>query len=508
MAGPVTLEKLLEHPRVFDMSAAAGRPLSPLQRAVCRVAEGRELGDLANDEVVIKALGGAEAVAALPHERPKEFYLIAAIRTGKSLMCAAIALHIALTVDLAALGLKKSEIARVSVVSLTMGTAEIVMNHLMGALEKEDGILRGCVVQKPKPNSQRVRIRREDGYVVEFVIAAGKVAGRSLVSRWTICVIFDEACRMQGKEDGTVNFEDMRNAVIARLAMVAGAQLVVVSSPWAARGPVYDAVQDIHGKPSKHMVIMRATGPELCPARWGPEEIAAVLAQPNGAYQTDVLGEFVDTASGFFTIAELRAATREGPLQMEYEPEVTYGAAIDAGFTSNSWTLVIAGKRPAVDDSDERYFIAFTHQWQGSPNEPLKAAEVFEEMAPMLAEYRLSSAKADRYAYHPVREWAEAKGIELELDESSEEEKAKRWLSFRTRLLGGKLELSPEPVLRLDLQNVTKVLTPSGIRFKYAHTRDGRHSDFAPAACVAVEFACQSAGWATALEGWAKRGYQ
>lgn len=499
----VTLEKLLTHPRVFDIQ------LSTLQRAVCRVAEGLPLGDLACDESVIRSLGGPEAVANLPTERPKEFYLIAAIRTGKSLMCAAIALHIALTIDLAKAlpNMKKSEIARISVVSLDTDKAKAVMNHLMGALERDGGLLRRFVVRHPKPNEHSVRIRREDGFVIEFVIAAGKVGGRSLVSRNTICAIFDEAARMQGREDGTVNFEDMRNGVIARLAMVSGAQLVVVSSPWAARGPVYDAVQNYHGRPSSELVLMRATGPELCPAMWPPEAVEKVRKQPDGAYQTDVLGEFVDAAADFFTVAELKTATRAAPLHMEWEPEVTYGAAIDAGFRSNSWTLVIVGKRPAIEETEESYFVAFTHQWQGSVNEPLRAKEVFADMAPMLKTYQLTSAKADRYAYDPVKEWAEFNGISLELDESSEEDKSKRWLALRTKVLAGKLELSPDPVLRLDLQNVTKVLTPAGIRFRYAHTSDGRHSDFAPAFCVAVESACQESDWGSQLTAWQRRGY-
>lgn len=422
-------------------------------------------------------------------------------------MCAAIALHIALTIDLAGIGIGKKEIARVSVVSLDKDKAEAVMEHLMGALEREGGALRGHLVRKdPKPTSSRIRIRREDGRQVDIVVAAGKRGGGSLVSRWTVCAIFDEACRMQGSGDGIVNFDDMRRAVIGRLTLAKGAQLVVVSSPWAARGPVYDAVQEHWGKPTERIVLLRATGPEMNPVLWTPEACAAALVQDEAAYQTDVLGEFVDAESSFFSSAELRSAKRAAPFFRSREDGIQYGAAIDAATRSNAWTLVIAGKELGETPPDDKYHIARCQQWQGSKLKPLKAKEVFAEIKPILEAYGLTALLADQWSFDVLSEHATDAGIMLELDESKSDEKSKQWLSFRTRLVAGKLELAPEPVLLSDLLSVVKKLTPEGIKFEYPLTRDGRHADFAPAAKLAVEVACQGASWVDAMAKLQARG--
>ena len=500
----VTLEQLLTHPKCFGLTTA-----SPLQRASCRVAEGRPLGDLETDPSVIRAFGGIESVAHLPRVRPKEFYLVSAIRCGKSLLCASIALHIALTIDLSPLG--KREVARVSVVSVDRDKAKVVMEHLMGALSREDGVLGHFLVKDPKPNDERVRIRREDGRLVDIVIAAGRKGGASLVSRWTVAAIFDEAARMQGQEDGIVNFDDMRKAVIARLVLLKGAQLVVVSSPWAARGPVYKAVQEFWGKPSDQLVLMRATGPEMCPFNWTPEAVQAVFDQPDGSYETDVLGEFIDPLSSFFTHTEIEAATRkDGRLVIERQEDVNYGAAMDPGVSGNAWTLVIAGKRDGDGDkgaseTEATHFVALCKQWQGSKLAPLKAKDVFAEMKPILRSYGLDEVYTDRWAFALIREHGEDMGITVTLDESTGGEKAKRWMNFKSRIVGQTMELAPDPLLRQDLLSVVRRLTPDGMRFDLPISNDGRHADYAPAVVLAVEKACDGVTTWNAMAKWRKR---
>ena len=159
------------------------------------------------------------------------------------------------------------------------------------------------------------------GQGTQFV---GIVTGHHGTARAGELVLFDVA-RGRGQADGVVNFDDMRKAVIARLVLLKGAQLVVVSSPWAARGPVYKAVQEFWGKPSDQLVLMRATGPEMCPFNWTPEAVQAVFDQPDGSYETDVLGEFIDPLSSFFTHTEIEAATRkDGRLVIERQEDVKF----------------------------------------------------------------------------------------------------------------------------------------------------------------------------------------
>ena len=93
------------------------------QRAICRVIEGRPLGKLYTPEF-------ATGIGPAPTSRPQEVVLLSGIRTAKSLTAAALAVHASQHCDLSRL--KQSEVARVSIVSLTLDLANVVYSHLTG----------------------------------------------------------------------------------------------------------------------------------------------------------------------------------------------------------------------------------------------------------------------------------------------------------------------------------------------------------------------------------------
>jgi hypothetical protein len=492
----VSTEALLVGPRAFGLTTA-----SPLQRAIARAADGLPLGDLAHDPVVSTVFGGPDVIAKLPNEPPKEFVIVAAIRSGKSLFSAALALKIALTIDLSFIS--QTEIARVSVVSLDKDKAKVVMQHLMGALEREGGALCRYLVKKPKATQDRVFIRRDDGRKVEIVIAAGKAGGGSLVSRWTVAAIFDEAARQQGQADGIVNYDDMRAGVIARLSLVKGAQLIAVSSPWAARGPIFEAVQSYKG-PSQFMVLVQATGPQLNPRFWTPEACETVRLTDEGAYVTDVLGLFADAESGLFIQSDLIKHTREHSMTLPREAGWHYFAAQDPAISRNAWTLVIVGYAPSHDGNPEngRFRVARTRQWQGSTLEPLKAKVVLRELAEELRAYGLREVHSDSWGAGLLSELAEESRLTVITDSDTTVQKDQRWLDLRNRVISGQVELSPDPTVRADLLSARKRLTANGTKIDLPITRDGRHADFAPALNLAIGKAAQGPGWAEILTAW------
>lgn len=506
-----TLEQLLTHPLCFGLTTA-----SPVQRACCRVAEGLPLGELACDETVRRTFGGDAALASLPTRPPLEFYLLAAIRTGKSLFTGALAVHTALTIQLPFL--PRHEKARVSVVSLDRDKAKIVMQHIQGAM-LPGRVLRRYLMQDPKPTDEHLVLRRPDGRLVEIVVAAGRRGGASLVSRWTVAAIFDEAARMLGQEDGIVNFDDMYKAVIERLRLLRSqgswAKLAVVSSPWAARGPVYETVEECWGHPSDNRVVVRATGPELNPVLWTPAAVEASRLDPRGSYENDVLGLFVDAENGWLSSTECKLATRAAPLERGREDGYSYTAAMDPATAGNAWTLVVVGRKADEDgqETSAQYHVALARQWQGTPGEPLKARTVFAEIAPLLREYRLSEVYSDRWGGSLLAEHGDYAGVTVHVARDSAEDVSRRHADFRTLLLdrtpGGttRLELSPHPQLTADLLTVRKRLMPGGaIRYVSPVSHDGRHADFRDAVVLAVARAQAGPSWVDSMNMWARRG--
>ena len=82
----MNLETVLTSASGFGLSQA-----SPLQRAICRIADGLPLADLADDPDVANAL--ACDASALPGSLPPELYVLSGIRCGKSLLAAALAVR-------------------------------------------------------------------------------------------------------------------------------------------------------------------------------------------------------------------------------------------------------------------------------------------------------------------------------------------------------------------------------------------------------------------------------
>jgi hypothetical protein len=294
------LERLLTSEHGFSLTSA-----SPLQRAICRIVDGAHLRDLATHPHVIAAVGGPDAVAALPNERPQEVLILSGIRTAKSLIAAATAVRASQTCDVSGLG--AGETARVSVVSLTTDLAKVVYDHILGRMTASRHLAR-LILEK---TADTVLVRHPSGSQIEIKIVAGARAGASLVARWSAGCIFDEAPRMVGSDDGVVNYDDCHAAVLGRL--LPGAQIISIGSPWAPFGPIYERVLERSGKPGNDLVIVRAPAHHMNPITWTPQKIAELRAKNETVYRTDILGEFADPESSLFSSTELDAVTRKRP---------------------------------------------------------------------------------------------------------------------------------------------------------------------------------------------------
>jgi hypothetical protein len=199
----LTLEALLTSRNGFALVTA-----SPLQRAVCRIIDGLPLGELAARDEVRAAIGDVDA---LPKAPPAEVLILSGIRTAKSLSAAATAVRASQTCDMTGLG--AGETPRVSVVSLTTDLSKVVFDHIVGNVLARPA-LRALLIGEPTADA--LVLRHPSGRPVEIKVVAGARAGASLVARWSAGCIFDEAPRMIGSDDGVVNYDDCRAAVIGR----------------------------------------------------------------------------------------------------------------------------------------------------------------------------------------------------------------------------------------------------------------------------------------------------
>lgn len=460
-----SLEGLLTSEYGFGLTTA-----TPVQRAVCHALDTGTIPDeLWAIPEVSDAFGGIRPTAP-----SVEFLMVCGIRGAKTLIAVATCVWKALTLDFSKMNLRPGEIPRASVVSRLEENARVGYEYAVGAIRQSE-ILRSLMVGEPTADT--ITLRHYSGIPVEIAIVAMSATGVSLVSRWCIACVFDEAPRMASEDDGVINLESQRRAIRGRV--VQGGVLMYIGSPLGAKGMVYQMFQENWKVAEQKIPVVKAIGPVLNPSHWTPERCAELQAADPDTYECDVLANFIDPNAQFFPTTSIEACMRKDPLVRPYDPAHRYSAAMDPGFSVNAWTLVI-GHTP-----DNRSFVVdYAGEWRGSQTAPLSAKETLTEMKGVLDAYKVETVTSDQYAFGPIKDIAQDIGFGVSEMKFTSESRKKLYTSLRTRVVSTLLDLPTLPELKRDLQNVRKVFTKGEFQITLVETSDGRHADFAPALAI------------------------
>lgn len=455
--GSVTLERLLTSRWGFGLENA-----TPLQRAICRIADGLPLGGLAGHADVVQSIGAIDFAG-----RPKELTILSGTRTAKSMIAAALAVRASQTCDVSHLA--RGEMPRYAIVSLRKDLADVVFGHIKGTVLSQPS-LRTLLLEEPTADT--VLLRHPTGRPIEIKVVAGSKAGATLVARWLIGIAFDEFTRMVGADDGVVNHDEMRASVLSRL--LPGAMVTNIGSPWAPFGPAYDQAQKFFGQPSQEIVVVWAKADKMNPGWWTPERAAELRAKEPDAYRTDYLAQFLEPEELFFPASLIEAATRKEPEIVPRQAGHTYFAAMDPATRGNAWTLVVGTR------NGSKRIVSRATQWVPGGT-PLNPEKIFEEAAVICAAYGVKIVKTDQWAVDALRPLAAAQGLTLVQQDLTGPEHYEAYKTAQTWLTLGQLELAPVPALIDDLKRVKRRVTQAGLSVVLPHTADGRHCDYAPA---------------------------
>jgi hypothetical protein len=336
----LSFERIFTDPRLFGVKTATA-----VQRAKCRIVAGMPLGDLANDPTVIEALGGVDAIAALPDHRPVEMLDISAIRVGKSLWAAAFIVWLSQTVDLS--GTISSDIVRIFVAALKLEGTAAVMKHLVENLLNKPA-LRSLLADDPKDvtlaNAIRggLRLKHPSHKIIEVKCIPLDRAGGSGLSVYCAGVVVDEYPRMIGADDGVKNVEHFRDGVIGRL--LPGAVYLATGSPWQPYGPAYDAVVKHFGKPTQDLVVMRTSAAPFIGINpeWTTKKAAFLERRNPRAYKTDYLAQFTDGEETVFPPKTIEAACEwVPPTNVEYGKPAIF--ADPSALRHDTWAALVGG---------------------------------------------------------------------------------------------------------------------------------------------------------------------
>lgn len=473
-----TLETILTDPRYFGLETA-----TPVQRAKCRIIEGRPLAELAFDPDVVHMLGGKAALPRLARKAPAEVLDISASRVAKTLSGAALCVYASQRVDVSAASL--GDLLRFHVAALKVDGTRPFMTHLVNHLEAKPA-LRSIVVGEPTVSG--VSLRHPSGRVIEVVPVPIDRAGGSALSVYSAGVFVDEFPRMLGADDGVRNVDHFRDALGGR--MLPRSVFFATGSPWAPFGPAYDAVLEFWGKPSADLVVLRTTGKAGNPFWWTPERRRDLERRNPTAYRTDCLAEFADRESALIASADLQAVTRAAPLVLPPEKDRFYFGAIDPGTRRNAFTFMLGTVEERGGERVTRVVLA--RQWlpRGGRLDP---EDTFRQIAADCRPYGVRVLYTDQHSIDSNTALARRFGLQLHELTITAANKTPLYLELAAAIAGKRFECCPDPVVRADLLSIRRRVTQAGISIELPVTSDGRHADFAPAAAL-VHYAATEIG--------------
>lgn len=463
------------HPEsMFAMPAGLGiSTISPVQDLCCRL-----LGWTSTDDVVDRAENrhalGLSRPVALP-KQPRELYVIAGKRAGKSLLAAMACIVWSQRVDVS--GLMPGESFRIPVISLTKDLARQTYSHIRNIILASPW-LRDLMVGAPTIDT--LFLRHPTGRTCEIKVTAGARAGASVAARWLGGIVFDEAPRMMAAADSPINFDDMRSEAIGRI--LPGGALFAMGTPHAPFGPIYDVHAAYYGKPSESTVVVRAPSWVMNPIWWTPSRVEEARRDSPHGFLSDVAAEFADQEGALYAQSEIEEASRRK--LPEIIPGRPYVAAMDPATRGNGWSLVVMG-------TYEVPHVTVVREWRGTSSSPLSPREVLREIAKELEPYGRPPVWTDRYMADPLRELAIQEGVTLIPVHSTQQETVERALALKFRMQSRHMRLCDSKLLREDLLRVRKHVTQTGVTLHLPETPDGRHCDTVPALLLCMRAALE-----------------
>jgi hypothetical protein len=331
--------------------------------------------------------------SGLPDRPFREAWLICGRRSGKSFTMALIAAFLGCFRNYRPY-LGPGEKATVMVIAADRRQAKQVLRFMRG-------LLSAPVLAKRVVGDTADSIELEGDVTLEVVTASHAVRGYSVAA-----ALVDELAFFPS-DDASVSGSEIIAAIRPAMLTIPDSLLICASSPYARKGPLWDAFRRYHGKDDAPVLVWQAPtlvmNPSV-PSRVIDEAFeadpASAAAEYNAIFRTDI--------ESYISIEAVLACVASGVRERPPQPDVWYTAFVDpSGGSADSMTLCIAHRQDdliVVDAIRER-------------KPPFSPDDVCGEFAALLKSYRCTRVSGDRYAGEWPRERLRTRDIGYEVAE-------------------------------------------------------------------------------------------
>ena len=408
---------------------------------------------------------GRSTPPAQPHT---EAWLICGRRSGKSFLCALVAVWAACFKDWRPLlGLDSGT---VMVVAADRRQARTIMRYCLGLLKSVPMLAQLIEGETRESVSLRNRI----------VIEVHTASFRSTRGYTIVCALLDEVAYWPTDESSSEPDVEVINAVRPGMATIPGAMLLCASSPHARRGALWSAYAKHFGKDGDPVLVWQAATRDMN-STVSESYVDAHLAEDPERASAEYLAQFRSDLEAFVSREVIESCVGD---YFELSPEAgrSYYAYVDpaGGSGGDSFALAIAhreGNGVVVDLVRER-------------RPPFMPSQVIDEFVPLLRSYRIGKVTGDRWAGGFPPEAFQKGGIRYE---TAKESKSDGYRTALPMLNSGRIVLPKNDRLFGQLVSLERHVARGG-HDVIDHPRD-QHDDVANAAMGAAVLAGSYGGY-------------
>lgn len=413
--------------------ASQGEPLTNAERAIFADLTGRERE---------------------PEEPVEELWAIVGRRGGKTRAMAVLAAYFAVLTDIEDL-LAPGERASLPIMAASVHQAGKAFSYLAGIFTHVPEFAKHQITRTSDT------IRLDVGVDIEVSPANFRTSrGGTLAA--ALC---DEVAfwRIEGSANPDKEILDALRPGLA----TTGGPLIVISSPYAKKGALWDAYHRDYGEDGDPAVLVAKAPSRVMNSTLKASVVARAYERDAAVAAAEYGGEFRDDLEDYVSVETVDACT-EPRAENAPQPGVTYTAFVDpaGGSGKDSMTLAIAHEADGLSILDRVV--------EQAP--PFSPQATVGEFAAVLMAYRVDRVTGDRWGGEWPREAFRDNGIGYELAESP---KSDVYRDFLPLLNSRRARLLDLPKLRTQLTSLER-RTARGGRDSIDHP-SGEHDDVANA---------------------------
>lgn len=433
--------------------------LTPGQKCVAKVAfGGLDPLDLDGEEYELakEMFGGLHMV---PKSARRYVCLRLGRGSGKTTICSAFAVYVALTHDISKCG--PGDVPYVITIAPDKETAKLSIRMAREMLRSSPQ-LNSLVISDTE---QSIGIRRPDGKMVRIEAFAASRGGSAVRGRTIMAFLMDEAefftsnPESGGGRDFSVNDRDIFRALKPRLLKNGVGMLV--STPWPVETLMGEMFEHNWGKPRTAVSVkattlqVRGSDPDI--VTMVEDEIAKDPENARRELFCEVDGLF---GGGFFDINALNGSLDQmRELPAVFNPKWPVSVGCDLGFTRDSSAI-------AVVQFDGKYYrTVFLDEMRPSPGAPLKPTEVLNKFAAIAKSYGCSGVVSDGYYREALKEALDRNNLYIIDAPTGAQGKAESFQRTRSCLHEGIIRFPDDSLGRRLIQQaklVTSKASPGG----------------------------------------------